>query len=347
MNIYEEAFLKKCVEGTSLLTKYTKAIEPLTVRCPEGHVRITTTNSKSSHICRECTPGQSTKKSASYVTKTFLAAGLEKLEAYKGALDKLLARNLECGHEYLVNPSLIFSGRTVLCPICKKSYNFEEELLANNLVLASEYVDRKTNVDVTKNDCGHTYSINPGHFLYDGIGKSCQICSAKGCKGTSTMDRFFTKLIESNISIEEPPRDITEYVLAHNDNCGHEYLIQPQNLVQQDSGIVCRICEPISSTSRIATEWLNSLNVPTREWNVPNSRYRADGYDPETNTVYEFWGDFWHGNPKKFNPEDTNPRAKVSYKELYDKTLEKINFYETNGYNLVQIWESAYNGKEQ
>lgn len=27
--------------------------------------------------------------------------------------------------------------------------------------------------------------------------------------------------------------------------------------------------------------------------------FKVDGFDPIINTIYEFYGDFWHGNPKK------------------------------------------------
>ena len=32
--------------------------------------------------------------------------------------------------------------------------------------------------------------------------------------------------------------------------------------------------------------------------------YIVDGYDSKTNTIYEFNGDFWHGNPNIYNLTD-------------------------------------------
>ena len=34
------------------------------------------------------------------------------------------------------------------------------------------------------------------------------------------------------------------------------------------------------------------------EYRIPHSHYTVDGYDAETNTVYEFQGCYWHGCPK-------------------------------------------------
>jgi hypothetical protein len=100
-------------------------------------------------------------------------------------------------------------------------------------------------------------------------------------------------------------------------------------------------------------EWLNYLCVNTPdithminndegEFNIPNSNYKADGYSKINNTIYEYHGDFWHGNPKIYNPDDINSITKTTYKELYDKTMQKQYFCEDNHYKYVSIWESEW-----
>lgn len=71
-------------------------------------------------------------------------------------------------------------------------------------------------------------------------------------------------------------------------------------------------------------------------------RYRVDGYCKETNTCYEFHGDLWHGNPKLYKPSNVNPINKITFSELYIKTLEKQLFIENQGYNLITIWENEW-----
>jgi hypothetical protein len=46
------------------------------------------------------------------------------------------------------------------------------------------------------------------------------------------------------------------------------------------------------------------------EYKIPNTSYSLDGYDAKNNTVYEFHGDFWHGNPKKYKPDEVNDVSK-------------------------------------
>ena len=68
-----------------------------------------------------------------------------------------------------------------------------------------------------------------------------------------------------------------------------------------------RGCPSCSKTYK-QNKWLDSVGIPNdpkhREVSVrvPNRTrpIRVDGYDPKTNTVYEFNGDSWHGNPALF-----------------------------------------------
>ena len=94
--------------------------------------------------------------------------------------------------------------------------------------------------------------------------------------------------------------------------------------------------------------WLNYMNVP----DVPANRqtkiyinkklFKVDGFIPETNTVYEFWGDYWHGNPQKYNPLDINKNSKKTFQYLYEKTLIKRKMIIDAGYMLIGIWENDW-----
>jgi hypothetical protein len=78
------------------------------------------------------------------------------------------------------------------------------------------------------------------------------------------------------------------------------------------------------------------------EYNIPNTRYKVDGYCQETNTVYEFYGDFWHGNPSVFESNFFNAVCYKTAGELYIKTLERERIITQLGYNLVTMWESQW-----
>jgi hypothetical protein len=78
------------------------------------------------------------------------------------------------------------------------------------------------------------------------------------------------------------------------------------------------------------------------EWKIPGTRFRADGYCLETNTIYEFHGDYWHGNPLIYAPEEINEVSGKSMGELYQKTIERENLIQSLGFNLVVMWETEY-----
>jgi hypothetical protein len=57
---------------------------------------------------------------------------------------------------------------------------------------------------------------------------------------------------------------------------------------------------------------------------------------------FEFNGDFWHGNPNIYNPNNINPLTNSTFGYLYKKTLNKKKNLINKGYNIVSIWESEY-----
>ncbi len=104
--------------------------------------------------------------------------------------------------------------------------------------------------------------------------------------------------------------------------------------------------------SKASIEWLKSIELdesvkiqyidPKKgiaEFIIPEVG-KVDGYCHETNTVYEFHGDFWHGNPNVFDPEDINPVNGKTFEELYNTTIERDNKIRKLGFNLVVKWES-------
>jgi len=123
-----------------------------------------------------------------------------------------------------------------------------------------------------------------------------------------------------------------------------------QNANSHLHGGGCYLCNP-TGHSKIQIKWLDFISSYNHikiqhaenggEFIIPNTRLKTDGYCQETNTVYEFHGDLWHGNPKLFNQEDTIFFGKT-YGELYQKTIEREKQIKNMGFNLVVIWESDW-----
>lgn len=77
-----------------------------------------------------------------------------------------------------------------------------------------------------------------------------------------------------------------------------------------------------------------------RQWKIEN--FYIDGIDLENNIIYEFYGDFWHGNPEVYKQEDINCVNGIRHGELYRKTIEREDYLKSLGYKIVSIWESEY-----
>ena len=71
---------------------------------------------------------------------------------------------------------------------------------------------------------------------------------------------------------------------------------------------------------------------------INNQQLKPDGFHKPTNTIYEYYGSFYHGNPKIYNPNDINPISKKTFGELYQKTIEREKLLKSAGYNLITKW---------
>jgi hypothetical protein len=66
----------------------------------------------------------------------------------------------------------------------------------------------------------------------------------------------------------------------------------------------------------------------------------VDGFCEETNTVFEFYGDYFHGNPKRFKGDDLYHGT--PYSQKWKKDEIKTKAFEDLGYKVVIMWESDW-----
>ena len=105
-------------------------------------------------------------------------------------------------------------------------------------------------------------------------------------------------------------------------------------------GSTCPFC--CHKISIIELEWLNSLNILLERqkiFRLNGMRFKVDGYDKNTNTIYEFYGDYFHGNPKIYDPDDFNYTCHKTFGQLYQKTIKKEEILLQNNFNLITMWE--------
>jgi len=110
-------------------------------------------------------------------------------------------------------------------------------------------------------------------------------------------------------------------------------------------GHACPKCA--HTISKIETKWLDHLDIPElnrqKSIIINNKSFKVDAYDQNTNTIYEFYGDYWHGNPKLFDHNKMHPDIKrKTFGQVYEKTINREAKLKEAGYNVVSIWEYDY-----
>ena len=102
-------------------------------------------------------------------------------------------------------------------------------------------------------------------------------------------------------------------------------------------------------SSKIEGEWIDKLGVKIRSYVIygfsktMNKRqiYVVDGYDPKNKICFEMNGNRYHGGVG-YPHHKVDPTMKVTYGELYRKTLERYYVLHSLGYKIFRVWESDY-----
>ena len=83
----------------------------------------------------------------------------------------------------------------------------------------------------------------------------------------------------------------------------------------------------------------HALNGGEKKLTISNKTYKVDGFCEETNTLYEFYGCFWHECPNCYKPNIINSKNQKDMGALNDQTIEKRETIENAGYNHVSVYE--------
>jgi len=182
-------------------------------------------------------------------------------------------------------------------------------------------------------------------------GSGCPYCSGQKVCSDNCLATINPELAEEWHPAKNLPTLSPERITAYSGKkvwwvcpVGHSWCSTVYN---RASGHGCPECAG-GSVSKASQTWLDSLGIPEefREFAIKLSGHkrsiRVDGFDPATNTVYEFLGDFWHGNPARFDPQEVNPRTSEKYGVLYRRTMRRLERLRREGYTVVHIWEGEF-----
>ena len=188
-----------------------------------------------------------------------------------------------------------------------------------------------------------------GKYLSSNNNNECPSCANKQ---PSTINQIRKHFISNANKIHKRLYDYSKFVFvdfitAGTIICKTHGAFEQSPTVHINHKAKCPKC--IGSISKGEIEWLNEMEKiigKKIERNgmliIGNRSFRPDGIDRENKKIYEYNGDFFHGNPNFYNAKDKNPIAKKTFGKLYQETLKREAIFIKAGYKVISIWESDY-----
>jgi hypothetical protein len=231
----------------------------------------------------------------------------------------------------------------------KNNTSIDDMLTGRTVARVGEYVNMNTGIMWVCRICNHNWISTPKDIIHSQHG--CPRCSKRERVTNEFIDN---KIIETKRSIKRlgDSSGCMTKIDWQCTTCTGIWSARPNDVFStHKSG--CPYCQR-KNYSRKAIDWLTHIerthNIVIQhagnggEFKIPGTRLYVDGYCVQTNTVYEFHGDAFHGNPKKYEPTDCcHPYdPTLTSKHLYSNTIKREQRIIDAGFKLVIMWESDY-----
>lgn len=280
-------------------------------------------------------------------------------------------------NNFYIYENLIYKGSQIKITVtCPKHGDFV--VLPNNHLKGygcqkcskEEKNKKKQNRFIKKAKILHNNFYNYENVIYTGINdKVCIICPKHGefhqtpkshlkykCQKcaleeltimlTHTKEDFILKAIEEHGQYYDYLNVIYKNAHTKVEIICPEHGIFNQLPCNHIQGNGCPICSLDKHKSKVSQKWLDYCEIIDDEFHREisillknNQKIRVDGFDSETNTIYEFWGDFWHGNPRIYDLNSYNQVNGIKMEVLYNETMKRKKLILETGYSLIDIWE--------
>lgn len=274
------------------------------------------------------------------------------LSSYKCRKTKIKITCLKCGNTFLQSPHNHLKGQG--CPLCsgnitKSSKTFTRE---SNIVHKNKYSYKLASY---KNSHSKLKILCPIHGIFKQTpanhlnGHGCPKCKAVNTGNIKRKSKLQFIKEAKRVHDGKYNYNLICYTNGHYDkikiSCPIHGIFK-QTPHHHLNGRGCPKCHHnISKPEKI---WLDEIRVPDRTSNrhvtlkINSKKYFLDGFIKKSKTVYEFYGDYWHGNPKIYKANERNRLNKKTFGELYRLTMQRERELKKAGYNLVTIWESDF-----
>jgi len=259
--------------------------------------------------------------------------------------------------DFFQTPNKHLSGHE--CTYCNKSAKLTNEQFIqkahtihnNKYEYPDEYTNARANIRIICPIHGEFYQQSSSHLSKHG----CPSCSNKNKNKNKklTTKIFITRSSKIHNNKYDYPN---EYINARTKikvicPIHGEFYQRSSSHLNEKQG--CQKCTSYKGYSKKSISWLNEIakkeNIHIHhaenggEYSIPRTKYKADGYCEVNNTIYEFYGDCWHGNLELYEEdEQCHPFSDECAGSLYIKTMQREQIIKDLGYNLITIWEREY-----
>lgn len=216
----------------------------------------------------------------------------------------------------------------------------------------SIYLNSLTNVIIRCIKCGDFFEQTPKVHLRGGKCTSAE-CKKNHYEKIGNLTRLTSDLfIEKAKQIHGDKYDYSKcvYVRSHSkveiycNLCNIYFYQKPNNHLANHGCVRCKnyFVKP-NWSSKVENEWLDTIKLPTtfrQKFLYCNGNVSVDAL--VGNTVYEFYGSFWHGDPRVFDHNSINTKNGIPFRQLYQKTIERHKRILDAGYEIKFVWEYDY-----
>ncbi len=229
-----------------------------------------------------------------------------------------------------------------------KKFTTQEFIEKSKIVHGDKYDYSKVNYTVAKSKVIIRCFIH-GNFLQSPdkhlLGRGCNICGMK--KRNDKLRKPQTQFLNDAAKIHKDLYNYSKIKYINNHTkfeviCKYHgsFWVTPDNHLVLKRG--CPKC--VHRVSKSEMEFLDYLKIPDTKENrqVYILNKQVDGFKPSENIVYEFLGDYYHGNPLKYKSDDYNKTCKKTFGKLYQDTINKFHTLKFGGYCIKYIWETDW-----
>lgn len=172
------------------------------------------------------------------------------------------------------------------------------------------------------------------------ITKECEKCSLNGFILRYGEELGYQKYKERNNKISQA-NTLEWYIKKFGLEDGTNKFTLRQNKMRRSFLInSLKISKPSHTLFNILKNEINDLVEEQ-----PINNFFIDMFSKNYKLAIEFFGDFWHCNPKKYKEDFYNKLVHKTAKEIWEKDIKRINYLLTKNdiiLKLIIVWESSF-----